>query len=111
MKPPVPDAAPSGLPDPEHHLRLARLENKITELAAHINAATFQLLKLICEYDEQDGWWQHGVASCAHWLQWQCGTTIGVAREKVRVARALPELPKISASFSKGKISYSVAIT
>ena len=49
----------------------------------------------------------HGVASCAHWLQWQCGTTIGVAREKVRVARALPELPKISESFSKGRISYS----
>ena len=35
-------------------------------------------------------------------LQWQCGTTIGVAREKVRVARALPKLPKISKSFSKG---------
>ena len=107
MNPPVPAAVPSGLPDPEHHLRLARLENEITELAAHINAATFQLLKLICEYDEQDGWWQHGVASCAHWLQWQCGTTIGVAREKVRVARALPKLPKISKSFSKGRISYS----
>ena len=104
---PVPAAVPSGLPDPEHHLRLARLENEITELAAHINAATFRLLVLINEYDEQDGWWQHGVASCAHWLQWQCGTTIGVAREKVRVARALPNLPKISKSFSKGRISYS----
>ncbi|MEK6246746.1 MAG: hypothetical protein N2C12_01120, partial [Planctomycetales bacterium] len=63
MKHPV--AVPSGLPDPERHLRLARLENKITELAAHINAATFQLLVLINEYDEHDGWWQHGVASCA----------------------------------------------
>ena len=45
MNPPVPAAVPSGLPDPERHLRLARLENKITELAAHINAATFQLLQ------------------------------------------------------------------
>jgi len=107
VNPPIPAAVPSGLPDPEHHIKLACLENKITELAAHINAATFQLLKLICEYDEQDGWWLHGVASCAHWLQWQCGTTIGVAREKVRVARALPKLPKISKSFSKGRISYS----
>jgi hypothetical protein len=98
---------PGGLPDPERPIRLARLEAKITELAAHINAATFQLLKLICDYDEQQGWGQHGVASCAHWLQWQCGTNIGAAREKVRVARALPELPKISASFSEGKISYS----
>ena len=104
-----PDSAviPGGLPDPERPIRLARLENKITELAAHINAATFQLLVLIHEYDRQEGWGQHGVASCAHWLQWQCGTNIGAAREKVRVARALPELPKISKSFSKGRISYS----
>jgi hypothetical protein len=42
-----------------------------------------------------------------NWLQWQCGTNIGAAREKVRVARALPEFPKISASFSEGRISYS----
>jgi hypothetical protein len=62
---------------------------------------------LICKYDEQQGWGQHGLVSCAHWLQWQCGTNIGAAREKVRVARALPELPKISASFEKGRISYS----
>ncbi len=47
------------------------------------------------------------MASCAHWLQWQCGTNIGTAREKVRVARALPALPKISKSFSQGRISYS----
>jgi hypothetical protein len=104
---PVPAVIPGGLPDPERPIRLARLEAKITELAAHINPATFQLLNLICDYDEQEGWGQHGVASCAHWLQWQCGTNIGAAREKVRVARALPELSKISASFSEGQISYS----
>jgi hypothetical protein len=104
---PVPAVIRGGLPDPERPIRLARLENEITELAAHINAATYQLLNLICEYDEQTGWGNHGVASCAHWLQWQCGTNIGTAREKVRVARALPELPKISESFSKGRISYS----
>ena len=34
MNPPVPAVVPSELPDPEHHLRLARLEHKITELAA-----------------------------------------------------------------------------
>ena len=34
VNPPLPAVISSGLPDPEHHLRLARLENKITELAA-----------------------------------------------------------------------------
>ena len=33
--------------------------------------------------------------------------SIGVAREKIRVARALPDLPQISKVFSEGKISYS----
>jgi hypothetical protein len=83
------------------------LGEEITELAAHIHAATFLLLQKIREFDELEGWCRPGLASCAHWLQWQCGTSLGVAREKVRVARALTELPKISQSFSEGRISYS----
>ena len=34
VNPPISAVISSGLPDPERHLRLARLENKITELAA-----------------------------------------------------------------------------
>lgn len=96
-----------AFPDPQHFRHLERLEDDITELAAHINAATFQLLELVCAYDEQEGWARHGLASCAHWLQWQCGTNLGAAREKVRVARALPALPQISAAFREGRVSYS----
>ena len=94
-------------PDPDRHDDLRRLEHDITELAAHINAASYQLLELVAIYDEQKGWRQHGLASCAHWLQWQCGTNLGAAREKVRVARALPDLPKISAALREGRVSYS----
>ena len=45
--------------------------------------------------------------SCAHWLNWKCGIDMGAAREKVRVARALGELPLIGAAFACGKVSYS----
>ena len=107
MKHPAPFLPHNGLPNPEHHLSLARLGEEITELAAHIHAATFLLLEKIREFDELEGWNLGGLASCAHWLQWQCGTNIGTAREKVRVARALPELPKISGAFREGRISYS----
>jgi hypothetical protein len=31
--------------------------------------------------------------SCAHWLNWQCGLALGAAREKLRVAHALEQLP------------------
>ena len=24
-------------------------------------------------YDADKGWGQHGLSSCAHWLQWRCG--------------------------------------
>ncbi len=36
-----------------------------------------------------------------------CGIGLNAAREKVRVARALKDLPKISAAFEQGRLSYS----
>ena len=48
-----------------------------------------------------------GCLSCAHWLNWRCGISLGAAREKVRVAHALEEVPKIHAAFSAGEISSS----
>ncbi|MFU8833234.1 MAG: DUF222 domain-containing protein, partial [Wenzhouxiangella sp.] len=86
---------------------LLALEDQITELAAHIHAASYRLLTLIRRFDEQQGWAGPGLRSCAHWLNWKCGIGLNAAREKVRVAHSLNELPKISASFSSGQISYS----
>ncbi len=83
------------------------LEDQITELAAHINAATWRLLDLIREYDLCRGWNGGGTRSCAHWLNWKCGIALGAAREKVRVAHALAGLPQISAAFREGRVSYS----
>jgi len=88
-------------------LHKEQLGDQITELAAHIHAATFRLLELIREFDACEGWAGDGVLSCAHWLNWKCGMALGVARERVRIAHALKDLPKISQTFRKGKISYS----
>jgi len=86
---------------------LAALEDEITELAAHLNAATYRLLTLIREFDERHGWSGEGLKSCAHWLNWKCGINLGAAREKVRVAQALQHLPQISLALCNGRISYS----
>ena len=40
----------------ERRERIQKLEDGITELSAHIYAATFRLLELIREYDECKGW-------------------------------------------------------
>jgi len=66
--------------------RCRRLETQITELSAHIHAATCRLLELIREYDNSKGWAGPGLNSCAHWLNWKCGINLGAARESPRGA-------------------------
>jgi hypothetical protein len=56
---------------------------------------------------ERKYWEELGLCSCAHWLNFKCGIGMNAAREKVRVAHALADLPKISMAFEKGELSYS----
>ena len=81
------------------------LGNRIAELAARIQAATWELLVLIRQFDAGGGW--DDFASCAAWLSWRIGLAPGAAREHVRVARALAELPKLSDALRRGAVSYS----
>ncbi len=83
------------------------LVTEICTLTGHINAANHRWLMLIAEFDRRQGWSDGATQSCAHWLNWKCGIAIGAAREKVRVARALEHLPKVSAAMECGKLSYS----
>ena len=65
-------------------------------------------LQLIAEFDRRKGRSGGGtVRSCAHWLNWKCGIALVAAREKVRVAKSLQDLPLIDAAFAAGEISYS----
>ena len=61
---------------------------------------------MLREFDEGSGW-NGGFRSCAHWLNWRTGLELGAAREKVRVARALAVLPRISAAMERGEVSFS----
>ena len=79
----------------------------VSTLAAHIHAATYRLLVLIAELDRREVWAAQGALSCAHWLSWACGIDTHTAREKVRVARALTELPLLSEALAKGEFGYS----
>jgi hypothetical protein len=83
------------------------LATEIFTLAGHINAANHRFLMLIAEFDRRQGWSDSMTQSCAHWLNWKCGIGMGAAREKVRVARALESLPKVSAAMETGALSYS----
>ena len=100
----TPLPAPATVPG-DRRGRLARLGDRIAELSARIQAATYELLVLIREFDEGQGW--DGCLSCAQWLSWRAGLAPGAAREHVRVARALGKLPKLSDAMRRGRISYS----
>ena len=92
-------------PPDNRRAELERLGDRIAELSARIQAATYELLVLIREFDARTGW--SGCTSCAHWLSWRTGLAPGAAREHVRVARALGNLPKLSDAMRRGVVSYS----
>src|SRR5690606_11703419 len=79
--------------------RILKLEDDLCELAAHIDAALFRWLEVLREFDECEGWAGEGIKTCAHWLNWKCGLGLSAARERLRVAHALPALPQTSAAF------------
>jgi hypothetical protein len=91
---------------PEKPESLVELEREICELAAHIAVATCRWLLLVAEFDTRQGWVEWGVTSCAHWLSLRCSIGLGAAREKVRIAHRLQELPIVRESFSRGELSY-----
>jgi hypothetical protein len=101
LHPPLDPTRPPAPP-----IDLDALGDQIAELAAHIGAATYRLLELIREFDAREGW-ACGFKSCAHWLSWRTGIDLGASREKVRVARALGELPLLSEAMARGELSYS----
>jgi hypothetical protein len=84
-----------------------RLEAEICSTAAHIAAATCRFLVLVGEFDRREGHVSWECLSTAHWLNWKCGIGMHAAREQVRVARRLAELPHVRAAFAAGRISYS----
>jgi len=84
-----------------HYAESEKLGDQITELCSYLYAATYRLLVLIHEFDKQGYWELPGLCSCAHWLNLKCGIGMNAAREKVRVAHALADLPKISEAFEK----------
>ena len=87
-------------------LTTEQLEDGMRRLAAQLAAGECDFLSLLAEFDRRDGWGGWGVRSAAHWLSLHCGMRLGAARERVRVAHALPHLPLIRQAFAEGRLSY-----
>ena len=86
---------------------LESLGERIAEQAAHLDAALHRLLTDLRTFDRGGGWHTQGARSCAHWLSWRVGWGLGTAREHLRVAGRLADLPLLDDALRRGEISYS----
>lgn len=104
--------APAGtpcVPLPESVERLSNdaLEDELTLLAGLSTSASHRMLTLLREIDRREAVVAYGFCTTAHWLAFNTSMSMNTAREKVRVARALGELPLIDDAFRRAKVSYS----
>ncbi|WP_354701031.1 DUF222 domain-containing protein [Paraconexibacter sp. AEG42_29] len=83
------------------------LGDEIAAFAAHMSAAMCRWLALVAEFDVREAWGELGFISCAHWVSWRCGVAPVTAREYVRIAARLREMPLTEAAFARGELSYS----
>jgi Domain of unknown function (DUF222) len=87
----------------DRQLEANRLQGELATLSAHINAATARFLELARAFVAQGTL----VDDAARWLAFRCGMTTREAREHLRVAEALQELPGIRAAFSRGELTFT----
>jgi hypothetical protein len=88
-------------------LSIDQLEDEIATLSSHIYAGTCRWLELVAELDRRGGFTESGCGSCAEWLAWRCALTPRAAREHVRVARRLRDVPLVHEAFAGGELSYA----
>ncbi|MCH7854787.1 MAG: HNH endonuclease, partial [Proteobacteria bacterium] len=53
-------------------ISIDELDYAIVSCAAHINAATYEMLLLVRQFDERAGFLRWGLDNCAEWLAWRC---------------------------------------
>ncbi len=107
MPSPVSSSTADGRPVSPLTQTIDALDVAILRLSQRMNTAEYELACLLCEFDDRLGWAKWSFRNCAEWLAWRCGLSISAAREKVRTAQALRDLPAISKAFAEGRLSYS----
>jgi len=80
----------------------SRRVDELASLSAHLSAATARWLELVWEMQEEGD-----SSDLQAFLAWRCGVTGREAREFLRVAEALRELPATRAAFARGELTFS----
>ena len=95
-------------PDPQFAgIDDAQLEHRLKVQAAEITALTCRWIQILGELVVRGVWADQGARSPAQWLSYMVGLAPSTARDHVRVALRLRELPAIREEFAAGQLSYS----
>jgi hypothetical protein len=79
-----------------------RREDELASLSAHLSAATARWLELVWAIHEQGD-----SSDLQGFVAWRCGITGREAREYLRVAEALQELPATREAFACGELTFT----
>ena len=83
------------------------IARRIIRLEASARIRMAEWLALVAEFDRRGAARRTGFSSTANWLAYSCDMPQRTAREHVRVARRLAELPAVTAAFEVGRLSYA----
>jgi hypothetical protein len=82
---------------------------RIRELSASIHSAEGELVGLLAELDDHEGWCGNGFRSLEHWLSVNAGFTLGEARQRAALADRHHELTHLMGALDRGALSVGAA--
>ena len=88
-------------------LDLSDLARRIVALDLRQRQWMAEWLELVAEFDGRGAARRSGFSTTSEWLAWTCKIDKRTARDHVRVARRLTELPKVAEAFGTGRLSYA----
>ena len=83
------------------------LGERCAQAYMHADALHYQAMRLLAEFHRRSGWRDTGFSSTAEWLAWRIGIKPNAARERLRTALALEQLPRIAQAMRNGELSYT----
>jgi hypothetical protein len=85
----------------------SQLEAELIAHAAWESTGTARMLAVLDELDRREAWADWQCRNAQQWLSWKCGLGYTAATERLRVARALRELPTVAERLATGRLSWS----
>jgi len=81
--------------------------DEIADLASRMTVGEHALVHAIADFDLAGAFVEQGALTTVQWLGYRVGMAPGTASERLRVGKALKELPAIDGAFAKAHVSYS----